>query len=206
MEMTQPNKGNRANRANPWLVATSLTFLWPATLFAMLGQWNLYYSCISIVAASSLYHSTKLTPLYYIDMVAANSVAVLGTLRAIELGVPWIPVPGILYSILMFCVGYRYRQFVWHPSFVQATFWHITMHAAVLSCTVILANTDIHYTLGDNARTMVGLCPTIHHFTSELCAEHSSNGDYSANCDLQGKNPPSCSLVPVDNRHYHDDL
>lgn len=168
---------NQANRANPWLVATSLTFLWPATLFAMQGQWNLYYSCISIVAASSLYHSTKLTPLYYIDMVAANSVAVLGTLHAIELGVPWIPVPGILYSILMFCVGHRYQQFVWAHSFVQATFWHMTMHAAVLSCTVMLAN-----------------------------AEHSSISDYNGSYALQGSTLPSCSLVPVDNRWSHDDL
>ena len=169
MGITQPN---------PWLVAMSLIFLWPASLFAMQGQWNLYYSCISIVAASSLYHSTKLTPLYYIDMVAANSIAVLGTLRAIEQGVPWIPIPGILYSILMFCVGYRYKQFVWHPSFVQATFWHTTMHAAVLSCTVMLA----------------------------ITAEHSSIADYNGSYALLDSTPPFCSLVPLDNSDYRDDL
>ena len=109
MRTNQVNRANRANRVNPWLVATSLMFLWPATLFAFQGQWTLYYSNLAVVVASGLYHSTKLTPLYYMDMVAANSLAILHSIHAIQLGVPWIPVPGILYSILMFCVGYRYR-------------------------------------------------------------------------------------------------
>ena len=199
----QPTK---ANNTNPWLVATSLTFLWPATLFAFQGQWTLYYSNLAVVVASGLYHSTKLTPLYYIDMVAANSLAILHSIHAIQLGVPWIPIPGILYSILMFCVGYRYRQFVWARSFALATFWHITMHMTVLSCAVMLANADIRYTLGDNARTMVGHSPTIHHFTSERGAEPRSIANYSASYALLGKSLPSCSLVPEDSNGHHDDL
>jgi len=161
---------------NPWLIATSMTFLWPATLFAFQGQWTLYYSNLAVVVASGIYHSTKLTPLYYIDMVAANSLAILHSIHAIQLGVPWIPVPGILYSILMFCVGYRYRQFVWARSFALATFWHMTMHAAVLSCAVLLAN-----------------------------VEPSSTSDYNGSYALQGSTPPSCSLIPWNNRWSHDD-
>ena len=124
---------------NPWLVATSLTFLLPATLFAGKGLWYLYYSNIAVVTVSAMYHATKWAPLFYIDVATANTFAVLHTLYAIEKGVHLIPVPGLLYSLLMFWVGYQQRQFVWHPNLVYATLWHMSMHMAVISSITTLA-------------------------------------------------------------------
>ena len=124
---------------NPWLVATSTTFLLPATLFAYRGIWHLYYINIAVVAFSGIYHATKLTPLFYIDVATANILAVLHTLWAIENGIGLVPVPGILYSILMFWIGHQYRQFIWHPNIAYATLWHMSMHMAVLSSVTTLA-------------------------------------------------------------------
>jgi hypothetical protein len=124
---------------NPWLVATSTTFLLPATLFAYKGIWHLYYSNIAVVAVSAIYHATKLTPLYYIDVATANTLAILHTLWAIEKGVGFVPVPGILYSLLMFWIGHQNREFIWHPDITYATLWHMSMHMAVFSCVTTLA-------------------------------------------------------------------
>ena len=72
-------------------------------------------------------------------MAVANTLAVLHTLWAIEKGVGVVPVPGILYSLLMFWIGHQTQQFIWHPNLVYATLWHMSMHMAVLSSVTTLA-------------------------------------------------------------------
>lgn len=87
-------------KPNPWLVATSTTFLIPATLFALQGNWVLYASNLAVVAISTVYHASKWQQLYYIDTSAANQLAILHTLYAIQKGFWYVPMPGILYRLV----------------------------------------------------------------------------------------------------------
>jgi hypothetical protein len=133
------NKGNKNNKSNPWLVLTSTTFLIPATLFALQGNWLLYASNLAVVTVATVYHASKWNLLYYVDVATANQLAFLHTLYAIQQGYGHIPLPGILYSMLMFIYGHKYRCFVWDPSYEVATAWHMTMHVAVMASAVATA-------------------------------------------------------------------
>ena len=128
-----------ALQPNPYLVATSLTFLIPATFFAFQGQWLMYTSNVMISIISTLYHATKWPPLFYIDVCMANILTLLHLLYAIQMGYWYLPLPGIGYSILMFIYGHKYTCFVWHPSLDQATRWHISMHIVVVISVVFVS-------------------------------------------------------------------
>lgn len=127
------------NKGNPSLVATSTTFLIPATLFALQGNWVLYASNLAVVTIATVYHASKWNLLYYVDVATANQLAFLHTLYAIQQGYGYIPLPGILYSMLMFIYGHKYRCFVWDPSYEVATLWHITMHLVVMTSATAVA-------------------------------------------------------------------
>ena len=135
------NRHNNYNNysPNPWLVATSTTFLIPATLFAIQGNWLLYASNLAVVTVATVYHASKWNLLYYVDVATANQLAFLHTLYAIQQGYGYIPLPGILYSMLMFIYGHKYRCFVWDPSYEVATAWHMTMHVAVMASATAVA-------------------------------------------------------------------
>jgi len=133
------NNNNNNYSPNPWLVATSTTFLIPATLFALQGNWLLYASNLAVVTVATVYHASKWPQLYYVDVATANQLAILHTLYAIQKGVWYVPMPGILYSLLMFVYGHNYGCFVWHSSYEVATAWHISMHLAVMASAVATA-------------------------------------------------------------------
>ena len=126
-------------KPTPWLVVTSTTFLIPATLFALQGNWLLYASNLAVVAISTVYHASKWPQLYYIDIVMANQLAVLHTLYAIQKGFWYVPMPGILYSLLIYVYGQQNKQFVWDSSYEVATPWHMSMHLAAMTSATAVA-------------------------------------------------------------------
>lgn len=126
-------------KGNPWLVLTSTTFLIPATLFALQGNWLLYASNLAVVTVATVYHASKWPQLYYVDVATALQLAVAHSLYALQKGSWTIPVPGILYSLLMFVYGHQNKQFVWHPSLTQSTLWHMSMHTAVMTSATAVA-------------------------------------------------------------------
>jgi hypothetical protein len=145
--MTHQTSGTRRSQesiappipANGGLVLTSTTFLIPATLFALQGHWLLYASNLAVVTVATVYHASKWNLLYYVDVATANQLAFLHTLYAIQQGYGYIPLPGILYSMLMFIYGHKYRCFVWDPSYEVATAWHMSMHLAVMTSATAVA-------------------------------------------------------------------
>jgi uncharacterized integral membrane protein len=126
-------------KGNPWLVLTSTTFLIPATLFAIQGNWLLYASNLAVVTVATVYHASKWPQLYYVDVFTALQLATLHSLYALQKGFWYVPVPGILYSLLMFVYGHQNKQFVWHPTLTHSTIWHMTMHLAVMTSALAVA-------------------------------------------------------------------
>ena len=126
-------------KSNPWLVLTSTTFLIPATLFALQGNWLLYASNLAVVTVATVYHASKWPQLYYVDVFTALQLAILHSLYALQKGIWYVPVPGILYSLLMFVYGHQNKQFVWHPTLTHSTIWHMTMHLAVMTSALAVA-------------------------------------------------------------------
>ena len=124
---------------NPWLVASSLFFLIPTTINAIKDQWSLYTVNVSVVFISSLYHATKIVPLFYVDIVAANSLALIHLVYTIESHVRWITILDILYCIFLFYYGYARKKFVWDVRTSHATFYHVLMHLSVITSATAVA-------------------------------------------------------------------
>ena len=124
---------------NPWLVTSSLCFLIPTTLNAIKDQWSLYTVNVTVVFVSSLYHANKLFPLFYVDIVAANSLALIHLFYTIESYVRWITILDILYCAFLFYYGYAHKQYVWDVRKSHATFWHVSMHISVIASATAVA-------------------------------------------------------------------
>ena len=130
-------------RPNPFLVLSSLCFVVPITINAFKHQWMLYSINMGILMASSLYHATKYPPLFYVDATLGYFLTFLHFYHSLLFGYGFITLPGIAYCLLMFWYGYLHQCFVWHPSLLYATIWHLSMHGVVLiSVTSVAAITS----------------------------------------------------------------
>ena len=107
-------------KPNPWLVGTSFCFILPATLNAVKGKWALYSIDVAMMIVSSVYHMTKIVPIFYVDAFTGYLLAIMHVIYAIYMEVAWIPMSGIIYCMILFYYGYIFKQFVWHPILLYA--------------------------------------------------------------------------------------
>ena len=104
----------------------------------------MYSGSLGVTIASSLYHATKYEPLFYADVVASYYLVAVNEYYGYKHGLMYVTIPGVLYSILLFWIGYKTQSFVWSPDLNEATLWHVSMHLMVMSSATIGS-----YMLGD---------------------------------------------------------
>ena len=116
---------------NPYLVASSLTFIIPTTLAAYNQQWLHYSILLNLMLMSSLYHATKNITLFYLDQVACFALTA-STIRLSLINNHYtVPITTIGYTIGTYYGGYMYNTFIWSPDKSVATFYHVIMHIVI---------------------------------------------------------------------------
>ena len=124
---------------NPYLVASSLGFIVPISFNLVYHQFHLYSINVAIMLISSIYHVSKYPPLFYLDAFTGYFVAIINSYHSIQHGYSLIPIPSILYAVIMFWYGYKYNCFVWDPSLSRATLWHLSMHISSITTITTVA-------------------------------------------------------------------
>jgi hypothetical protein len=113
---------------NPYLVATSITFVIPTTLAAYKQVWSQYVACLLIIIVSSLYHSTKNEILFWLDQVVCIALTINSIKLALKHKLYAIPATGITYILTMYYGGYVTKTLIWSPDLTVATISHMSMH------------------------------------------------------------------------------
>jgi hypothetical protein len=104
----------------------------------------MYSSSLGITIASSLYHATKYEPLLYADIIASYYLVAVNEYYGYKHGLMYVTIPSILYSIIVYWMGYTTQSFIWSQDLNEATRWHASMHVMVMSSVTIGS-----YMLGD---------------------------------------------------------
>jgi hypothetical protein len=118
---------------NPYLVASTLTFLVPLHAAAQLELWQTQLVLSALLVASTSYHATKNGLLYYADQAAVTALV----WRSVVDGLNGGPLcTGIAIGVNAACVYLYYygrirQTLIWSPQFVTATASHAGMHLLV---------------------------------------------------------------------------
>jgi hypothetical protein len=129
---------------NPYLVASTLTFLAPLSMATQLDMIQTQNAFIFLLVASTTYHATKNRVLYYIDQAAVNYLVVRSLIDGYMGGAASLTV-SISVQVVCFYLymyGRKTQGLIWSPSFQVATATHVFMHclvAAGYSCLLYLA-------------------------------------------------------------------
>lgn len=118
---------------NPYLVASTLTFLAPLAVATRIHNMETQYALIFLLCASTSYHATKYRPLYYVDQVAVNYLVLRSVLDGYAGGASSfaISVSVNLICFYLYMYGRATQSLVWSPSFKVATAAHVFMHCLV---------------------------------------------------------------------------
>jgi peptidoglycan biosynthesis protein MviN/MurJ (putative lipid II flippase) len=129
---------------NPYLVASTLTFLAPLSIAVQLNDTHTQAAFTFLLVASTAYHATKHPVLYYIDQIAANYLVIRSFLDGYRGGAASlaISISVNLTCIYLYMYGRKTQSLIWSPSFEVATATHAFMHclvAAGYSCLLYVA-------------------------------------------------------------------
>jgi len=123
---------------NPYLVASSLSFLFPSLLFYTLRLPFLSSIYGLVACTSSIYHATKHPAILWVDY-PLNHISHIATVSYIIQG-GWISMPAyvvwLIYTVLTYYVGYRMSSMVWDPVHDRATPWHALLHISTVATTM----------------------------------------------------------------------
>jgi hypothetical protein len=114
---------------NPILVASSLLFIIPV---AMAKDWAVFNVSMFLALISSMYHATKNLTLFWVDQVAVYIYVIYISYRLNMIGknLEWF-IP-ILYSTIVYHIGYLNKRFIWSTNPMEANISHVSMHLSAV--------------------------------------------------------------------------
>ena len=118
---------------NPYLVASTLTFLAPFAVATRIQNTETQYAFICLLCASTCYHATKYRALYYVDQLAVNYLVLRSFIDGYAGGSASLTV-SIAVNLICFYLymyGRMTQGLIWSPSFKVATASHALMHCLV---------------------------------------------------------------------------
>ena len=118
-------------RPNYVLATSSLLLLLPAWAALQAGDEVRVWYHAGVAVISVTYHLTKHPVIFWIDVVAANSlVPSVVPLLAQRDYVLFAYTTGLAYCFTIFYYGYVKKDLIWHPDSTVATPYHVSLHWA----------------------------------------------------------------------------
>lgn len=117
---------------NPYLVSSSLFFLWPLYSALQIQElWGTAATLGGLVIASSSYHATKNRALYYIDQGAVSLLFLRSIIDGVSGDCLTIAVAVNCICFYLYYYGRMRQTLIWSPDFFIATASHAGMHLIV---------------------------------------------------------------------------
>ncbi len=113
---------------NPWLMATSATFVVPYVAAARVGAPMLAASSLALALVSSLYHATKDPVLFWVDQIAVFFLAAATLIHGYRYNTIIISCTFIGLNMVLYYIGWYLTHLVWSHDFMVATTSHAFMH------------------------------------------------------------------------------
>jgi len=123
---------------NPYLIATSLMFIIPASYAAYTKYWSACLVLTYLTLVSTIYHATKNNYLFYLDQTACIIYALYTMCQSYKYGLIYVWYVGTGFTVIVYYGGYLTQSLVYSPNLLVATICHAMMHLIVNACGIMV--------------------------------------------------------------------
>jgi hypothetical protein len=113
---------------NPFLVLSSISFILPMTIAINKKYYLQYFSLLSLLLTSVLYHATKNNIIFWLDKIILYMTMILFLVDCHYSNHIYLPIILNIYNIYMYFYGYMTEQYVFSNTYWISMLSHASLH------------------------------------------------------------------------------